>query len=60
MGNVCIHRMASRDDAVESKFKFTHTAEVRLLKSNLACLSVKKFNPIILAAEVGNLLTRNE
>ena len=43
------------DNATKSKFGFRHTLKERLPKSNLACHGVRKFNPIIPSAGVGNL-----
>jgi len=48
------------DDATKSKLGFRHTLKEELPKSNQACCGVKKFNPIILSADVGNLQTKNE
>jgi len=52
-------RVSWCDDATKSKFGFKHTFKERLPKSNLACRGVKKFNPIIPSADVGNLQTKN-
>jgi hypothetical protein len=49
-----------RDDITKSKFGIRHTLKEGLPKSNLACCGVKKFNPIIPSADVGNLQTKNE
>jgi hypothetical protein len=49
-----------RDDAAKSKFGFKHTLKERLPKSNLAYRGIKKINPIIPSADVGNLQTKNE
>jgi hypothetical protein len=53
-------RVLCCDDATKSKFGFKHILKERLPKSNLACHGVKKFNPIIPSADVGNLQTKNE
>jgi len=53
-------RTSCCDDATESKFGCRHTLKEKLPKSNLAFRGVKKFNPIITSADVGNFQTKNE
>jgi len=51
-------RPSGCDDANKSKLECRHTLKERLPKANLAFRGVKKFNPIVPSADVGNLQTK--